>query len=91
MRACDKKTDFLAESFKGSSLSLSPAAPPVLLDAPFFLFFLFFFYAQPRDQTPAESRLSVPASPVASWEEEWKLSAGQQSYSKFCLWRDSVP
>lgn len=41
MRAYDKKTDFLAESFKGSSLSLSPAAPLVLLDAPFFYFFFF--------------------------------------------------
>lgn len=59
MRACDKKTDFLAESFKGSSLSLSPAAPQVLLDAPFSLF----FYAQPRVQTPAESRLSRPCEP----------------------------
>lgn len=62
MRACDKKTDFLAESFKGSSLSLSPAAPQVLLDAPFSLFFL---RAAPRSNASGE-----PAEP--SLRARWR-------------------
>lgn len=78
-------TDFLSELVKGSSLRLSLAASLVLRGDPV-------FYALLRFKRQRKKRLRhSPQSPVASWEEEYKLSGGQQSYTKFCLWRDSVP
>lgn len=48
-------TDFLTELSKGSSLSLSLAAPLVLLDAPFSLFFL--------TRSPGSNASGEPAEP----------------------------